>query len=558
MKTFFTLILLIFNYLTVVGQYNYYFGNIHAHSTYSDGNSEPNGFTPLQNYNYADASLHFDFLGISDHNHAGAGMSLPNYALGLNDAILGTINGSFVALYGMEWGTISNGGHVVIYGYNQLIGWEPGNYDVYNAVNNYNGLFAKVAATPGAFAYLAHPAIGDYNDLLTLPLASYPYNSVNDQAIVGMALRSGPAFSTNTTYSNPSSSSFLARYKEALAKGYHLGAGLDHDNHYTTFGRTAQSRMVVLANNLTQADIMDGIRNMRTYASDDWNCKVAFTINTGNWMGSIVSNPGNPTLQVNITDDDAEPISSIDIYYGVPGSGIISTLLHSALSTTTLTYTHSIANLSEYYYYVIIEQADGDRIVTSPIWYRRDDTVLPITWENWQATTTDNHHILLNWKPTAAAAAVLKSAPAMLQESSDGLTFQDVMPLRLQEDEFSFLEDKHITGNRFYRLEIHWDGQLYYSPVLSVFRESNTLILNGLYPNPATDEIFLNLFSPQSENVELRIFSTTGMLVHQQTLSLSPNNSLHTVKIDHLSPGQVYYLQLIGSQQSITQKFIKQ
>jgi hypothetical protein len=39
----------------------------------------------------------------------------------------------------MEWGVISNGGHVLVYGTNQLIGWETNNYNVYVPKSNYLG-----------------------------------------------------------------------------------------------------------------------------------------------------------------------------------------------------------------------------------------------------------------------------------------------------------------------------------------------------------------------------------------------------------------------------------
>ena len=131
-------------------------GNLHAHSSYSDGNQDGAAVTPLQDFQYAAASLHTDFLGISDHNHSQAGMSLPNYARGLAQATQAT-TATFAALYGMEWGVISGGGHVVVYGVSQLLGWEPGNYDVFVAKNDYPGLFREINRRPGAFGTLAHP-----------------------------------------------------------------------------------------------------------------------------------------------------------------------------------------------------------------------------------------------------------------------------------------------------------------------------------------------------------------------------------------------------------------
>ena len=64
-----------------------------------------------------------------------------------------------------------------------------------------------------------------------------------DDAIAATAVKSGAAFSTDTTYSSPAGLDYFAFYKNMLAKGYHLGPTLDHDNHNLTFGHTAKSRL---------------------------------------------------------------------------------------------------------------------------------------------------------------------------------------------------------------------------------------------------------------------------------------------------------------------------
>ncbi|MCX6293447.1 MAG: hypothetical protein NT127_04030, partial [Sphingobacteriales bacterium] len=71
---------------TASGVYNYYYGNLHAHSSYSDGNKDSTAFTPANDYAYAKNSLGMDFLGISEHNHAGAGMSINDWPLGVAQA----------------------------------------------------------------------------------------------------------------------------------------------------------------------------------------------------------------------------------------------------------------------------------------------------------------------------------------------------------------------------------------------------------------------------------------------------------------------------------------
>ena len=367
--------------------YNYYYGNIHSQTSYSDGNKDSATSLitkPIQAFNYAKNSQHIDFYGISDHNHLNAGMtSVNHYHQGIADAIAATTS-TFLAMYGFEWGVISGGGHVIVYGSDSLWGWDAGVYDLYVAQNDYTTLWKKVMARPNTFAYLCHPATGDYGNILSTTV-----NLNADSAIIGIAGRSGPAFSTNTTYSNPSTSNYITQYQDALKYGYHLGVGLDHDTHYSVFGRQTAGRTVVLASSLTKANIYDGFKKMRFYCSDDWNTKVNFQI-LNQPMGSIMTHSGTPTLSVTITDPDvAETVSSIIVYYGVPGSGTTCTALTTITGTANLTYNHAAAtNLSKYYYYLEITQADGDKIWTSPIWYNRNDAVVSLAPVASCSTTT--------------------------------------------------------------------------------------------------------------------------------------------------------------------------
>lgn len=373
MKQIFTLLTagLLISQVQYAQTYNYYFGNIHAQTTYSDGNQDSatsHMTTPLQAFAYAKASQHIDFYGISDHNHQSAGMkSSTYYHMGIADANTANQDGQFVAMYGMEYGVISNGGHIIVYGSDKLIGWDPTD-DIANAEFDYAGLFVKVNAIPNAFAYLAHPQTGDYTNLLS----SAAYSISADSALVGTPSRSGPAFSTNSTYSNPSTGSYIGQYQAALAKGYHVGIGLDHDTHNSVFGRQTAGRLVVLAPSLTRANIYQAFRKRHFYSSDDWNAKVDFNV-AANPMGSILSLPGNPTLNITVSDPDNEAVTSIQILGGVPGSGATCTLISSKSGASTYSFTPSIANGSTYYYYAQITQADGDVIYTSPIWYTRKD-----------------------------------------------------------------------------------------------------------------------------------------------------------------------------------------
>ncbi|MFZ4059554.1 MAG: hypothetical protein ACOYKE_15525, partial [Ferruginibacter sp.] len=255
--------------LVTNGQYNYYFGNLHSHTAYTDGNQDSltSGIsTPGKSYYYAKQSYQMDFLGISEHNHYSSarnpGMRVANYALGSNQADTSNSDGAFIALFGMEWGTISTGGHVLTYGVPGLVGWESGsgawgpsnNYNIFCAKGSYSQYWNIVNSYPNTFSSLAHPQTGDFENLnepATL------FNTTADAQIKGLAIRSGSAFSTTNNYTDPAPSSYEDDFLKTLAKGYHIGPMCDHDNHYTTFGRTNQTRTVILAPLLTKTEIIN-------------------------------------------------------------------------------------------------------------------------------------------------------------------------------------------------------------------------------------------------------------------------------------------------------------
>jgi len=365
---------------------NIYFGNFHSHSDYSDGNKDHPGFTPADDYVFASASLGMDFLGISEHNHFSSvdnpGNEIANYHMGTTQAAaFNATHPNFLALYGMEWGVISGGGHVVVYGdeMNDLFGWESNvnghvgpNYDVYVPKSTYigpDGLFKTVNdyVAKNTFATLAHPNNTDYNNI-----ANIPYDSTADAAITGSAVESGPATSTNITYSNPPSPMFYLWYfQKLLSKGYHLGPTIDHDNHNTTFGRTTTGRTAVIAPALTETEIVKAMRNMHFYATEDIDARVDFTINT-RIMGSIFEDRNAPSISVNLTDPTHSTAGAlIRLMFGVPGSGVNPVVIDSAFASSLGYVDNALPNHGTGYYYIDITFNGGKRIITSPIWYTR-------------------------------------------------------------------------------------------------------------------------------------------------------------------------------------------
>ena len=303
-------------------------------------------------------------------------MLLPLYAQGLQQAQAYTnAHPGFVALFGMEWGVISNGGHVVLYGIDSLIGWETlstgNNYDIYVAKSDYqgtNGLFQKIVdrKNSNAFATLAHPNSSDYGNMLY-----GTYSAIADSAVVGVAVESGPAFSTDTTYSDaPSDMSFLSYYMQALAKGYHVGPTIDHDNHYMTFGKTNTSRLAILATQLNKSALLDAMRKRRFFATQDCDTKISLSIQQ-QVMGSSTSGTIAPTITISASDpSSASAVPSITIMKGEPGSNQLATALKTITAfNATVTDTSLLSGKEAYYYLDVV--INGKRSISAPIWYTR-------------------------------------------------------------------------------------------------------------------------------------------------------------------------------------------
>lgn len=488
-----------------------------------------------------------DYLGISEHNHYLAGMLTPTYYHdGVNQATAANQDGTFVCLYGMEWGVISNGGHVLIYGINDLIGWDKqadgltNDYDVYCAKSDYASLWPIINSYPGAFATLAHPNSGDYGFLTTSA-----FNNAANQAISGCAFRSGAAFSTTTTYTDPAPTSYETYYKNLLAKGYHAAPQIDADNHNTTFGRTHQGRTVVLATSLSRANILDALKNRRYFATDDWNAQVVFTI-SGNYMGADATTYNNSVIGVSVTDPDAgDNVSSIQILYGVPGSGTLPAVLTSTASSASLNFTHTTTFNDKFYYYARIVQADGNVTVTAPIWITRSSVFLPADGLSLNGEER-NRNAVLNW--TAASESNVDFYA--VERSLDGQNFSEIGVVKSMVNNsvtsvnYNFTDDKTTDGVLFYRLrQVDLDGRSKYSPVISVSIHKPMLELLSLYPNPVSDQFGLKFQSLESGSATCRIYSEEGREV--MSVPVSFNHGLNDLKLDAGSlVSGVYFLVL--------------
>jgi hypothetical protein len=341
--------------------YTPYFGNLHSHTSYSDGVQ-----TPPDAYNFArnTAPTPLDFLAVTDHNHVSAGMSLPNYALGLSQADAANDDGNFVAIYGQEWGLAANG-HVNIYQAPVLFGWDAGNYNVFVAEGDYAGLYTAALANPPASYPVvlewAHPAASDFDN----------FSVTNDgrAAVHLMALVNGPATSTSITESDIGNTGFDAAFQQALKLGFRVSPTADQDNHNATWGASSQSRTAVLTNAKTKSAILSAMAARRTYATQDHNTVVKFSAE-GHAMGEAFTAGQGVRIAVQITDPDpTDAVAQIDLFRGITGTSI-ATRIAGSVGNPSFNWRDRqvLADGTEAHYYLRVRMADNQSIWTGPVY----------------------------------------------------------------------------------------------------------------------------------------------------------------------------------------------
>ncbi len=380
--------------------YTVYYANLHSQTNHSDGGGalasctssespQAGAFGPTDAFTYA-KNKGLDILMASEHNHMYDGSSSTNtaaspatakalYAAGLKAASdFNLANPNFLAVYGLEWGVINNGGHLNILNSTELLQWE------YNASNQLLG-DAFTAKTDYAALYTLmknRGYIGQFNHPETsgqflVNGVALGYTADGDQAMALCEVMNTSAFSTNTTESETGRSTYESACKKALEAGFHIAFSTNQDNHCANWGASYTNRTGVLiptGTALTNASFVDALRARRVFATMDKTSQLVLTAN-GRVMGERITNSGPLNLVANFANTSGKTVSSVAIFEGVPKrNGTVTQL--STTANTTIT-----PSLGEHFYYAKITQSDGKILWSAPIWVTQTagsgDTIAP-------------------------------------------------------------------------------------------------------------------------------------------------------------------------------------
>lgn len=367
------------------------FGNLHAHTSYSDGSG-----TPDEAFKMA-CNTGIDFFAITEHNHdKGDGKgdrrdgrmiaTQPTLYSGQANALVETANrlnkaNRCVTLYGQEFSTISSGNHMNIFDVGRIIDAPNGRFDK---------LIEWLDANPDSrgvkpLAQFNHPETGkeaesDYgrddfgeNGDANWVQAMAPYVSL-------IEVLNAPALKRGTDQRTTSRASLYFRY---LNLGFHLAPSVGQDNHYKNWGVSTDARVAAITSDFTRGGIIDALRSRHAYASEDKNLRVIFKAGSA-LQGDIITPPplgSELPLTLEIKDDD-EPNASyrVDVFKDVPGgkpaSAPVETYRFAGNQLTPVSLEGiRFEGAGEYVLLRITQYSDADdehveedRLWTAPIW----------------------------------------------------------------------------------------------------------------------------------------------------------------------------------------------
>jgi hypothetical protein len=335
--------------------YNIYFGQLHSHTSYSDGaGSCEDAFQHASNVE------NLDFLAVTDHSNSFDNASDASITDGSvseewveGHALADQYTSSdFVSIFGYEM-TWSNGlGHMNTFNTDGFQSRTQTAYSTYStALQNY---YATIKTQPDSINQFNHPGttFGDFSDF------AY-YDEELDNIITLIEVGNGEGAIGSSGYF-PS----YEYYQRALDKGWHVSPTNNQDNHKGLWGDANTARTVVLADSLTRDNIYDAMRNYRIYATEDNDLSIYYTLDDY-IMGSILTEgqTGEQVeIKVDLSDASNDVLGTVQV---ITNGGLVLAQQYVSGSEETVTFT--VDNDYSYYYIKVVE-ADGDIAVTAPVW----------------------------------------------------------------------------------------------------------------------------------------------------------------------------------------------
>lgn len=317
------------------GTYHAYFGNLHSHTSNSDGAG-----TPSEAFAYARYTAGLDFLAVTDHLEQIGNIPYidPEWSDCMDDADAATVNGTFLGISGWEWGSPLHG-HVNVFNTNDLITDAANLWYTTDLPAFYNWVLTHAPA----FAQFNHPGEEVY------------FTNWNNFAYVSPALDN--AFPL-IEFQNVQQATIY--YEAALTQGWHFSPAWNQDNHSADWGTKNDGRTGIWATSLTRQALFEAINAGRTFATMDKNAKIWIDL-SGTPMGSEVPVQLSMPLHLYLSDANTESWISIQLF---TQNGVLADIGPHA-GTLDTTFNISPANFN--WIFVRALQADSNYLWSAPV-----------------------------------------------------------------------------------------------------------------------------------------------------------------------------------------------
>jgi hypothetical protein len=151
-------------------------------------------------------------------------------------------------------------------------------------------------------------------------------------------------------------------------------------------------------------------------------------------------------------------------------------------------------------------------------------------------------------------------ASYQIQFSTDQTSYQSIANIDNNGGyDFSYTDPRKFEGTVYYRLMMtEKDGSSYYSEIVALDRPTeHVLQFISIQPNPASTNLYANLYAQKKETVNLVICNTLGQNLFSTTSLINEGYNRVSLNVAGLSSG-VYYLKLVTHDIIAVKAFIRQ
>ena len=359
-------------------QYNIYFGNLHSHTSFSDGSG-----TPDQAFHYAEEKGHLDFMAITEHNHTNnifpkdpkGGKIIGNepslYVTLIDTAKNDSEDAQFIALFGQEFSSISKGNHLNIFGVKEVVN----DHVIENG--DYKDLYEKwLPDHPEVqFIQFNHPWNGDR--AIDYGLGNYhgSYKKLRDATakyVRTFEVINGPGLSDGVHRAKLEGEE---HYRHYLTHGFKIAAVADQDNHKRTWGTLTDARTGVLSPNLSRDDLLKAIQARRCFATTDKNLRVWYALNTS-MMGSDAKTDSRKLKVSYKLEDLDESGAEYDLFLVYGSTQMSGSTVQKKIETFNGDHSGNfefVTQFSKTFVYLKFVQwprfsSKKDSVLTAPVW----------------------------------------------------------------------------------------------------------------------------------------------------------------------------------------------